>query len=247
MPTCMNKPLFPWIVFNDAGDGTGGGTTAPNPDEYLPGDAELSDDDFLAKRGFPRGVKKDDMEAEQRERYWRYESKKQQHHAAALRRENAEWEKLGKRDDVKSALDAQEQARREGLDTSQKAIEDARTEGKAAGVAEARNKFLAPAIEGKVVALTKGADETPEAALERVQGALKFVDVTKFLDDNGDLDAESIQTFAQSIGQVGGNDDGQGGDPLHQSLGRETLPPPGSSGSVGQYRKQAYERRTATK
>ncbi|ALJ22049.1 hypothetical protein [Microbacterium sp. No. 7] len=241
----MRKRIPPFIVLN--GTGTEGGGIVANPDEYLPGDADLNDTDFKAKRGFPRGTKKDDMEPAEREAYWRYEAKKQQHRADTVARENGEWAKLGSRDDVAATLAQQEQARRSNLDDAQKAIEDARTEGKQAGQAEARTKYLTPAIEGQIVGLTRASGETPNDAVERVRGALKFVDVTKFLDDKGDLDAEAIQTFAQSIAPVGGNDSDQGGDPLYQSLGREQMPAPGSAGSVGQYRKQAYERRTANK
>jgi len=240
----MPKPLFPWIKFVDSG---ADGSSTANPDEYLPGDADLNDDDFKAKRGFPRGVKKDDMEPEERERYWRYESKKQQHQADSLRRENDEWAKLGKRDDIKATLDQQEQHRRENLNDGQKAVEDARTEGRTAGETAARDKYLAPAVEGQVVAITRGTGETVEDATERVRGALAFVDVAKFLNDNGELDADKIQTFAQSIAPKDGNGNDQVGDPLYQSLGREALPQKGAAGSVAASRQAAYERNSTKK
>ena len=238
----MRRKVPPFIVFNGAGADGGGSKIVANPDEFLPGDADLSDTDFLAKRGFPRGVKKDDMEPEQRESYWRYESKKQQHRADAAIRENGEWEKLGKRDDLKTLIDSQEDARRKNLDDNQRAVEDARNEGRTAAQAEAQAKFLAPAIEGQVLGLTRTPGESVEHATARVKGALEFVDVTKFLNDDGNLDAEKVQTFAQSIAPKDGNDSDNNSDLLFQSLSREQLPAPGAAGSVAQYEQQVFDR-----
>lgn len=243
----MSKRIPPFIVFSGTGDDDKGGKNKPNPDEFLPGDSDLSDDDFKAKRGFPRNTKKDDMQPEERERYWRYESKKQQHRATTAERENAEWSKLGKRDEIQTALSDKEQQRRAGLDDNQKAVEDARNAGKSEATAAVTAKLLRPAIEGQVMGLTRTAGESIEDAKARVKGALEFADLTKFIGDDGELDADKIQTFAQSIAPTGSNDGDQGGDPLYQSLGREQMPPAGAAGSVAQYRKQAYDRRTPNK
>lgn len=241
----MFKPIPPWIVFII--DGTEGGGSTSNPDEFLPGDTDLSDDDFLAKRGFPRGTKKDDMTPEQAAASWRYESKKQQHEANQLRQQLTAYTGLGDFDALKQLKATAEAARLGSLPEQERAIEAARTEGAATARAEAAKTYLPLAIEGQLVALTVSVNEKPEDALKRVRGALSFVDVTKFLDENGALDAAQIQTFAQSIAQKDGNGNGEGGDPLHQSFQRQTLPKEGSAGSVAQHRQAAYERRSAKK
>ncbi len=239
----VRKRIPPFIVLNDGpgGDNPGGGNT-PNPDEFLPGDAALSDDDFKAKRGFPRNTKKDDMQPEEREHYWRYQSKKQQHEADALRRDNDEWKKLGKREDVANNLSEQERRRREGLDDSQKAIEDARNAGKAEAATELTAKLLRPAIEGQIIGLTRVAGESIEDAKARVAGALEFADLTKFIGDTGELDADKIQTFAQSIGPKDSNASPTPSDPLYDALSRSGGTPPPSAGSVDQYEKATYDR-----
>lgn len=240
----MRHRIPPFIVFNGEGgnDPQGGGNTTPNPDEFLPGDADLSDDDFKAKRGFPRNTKKDEMQPEEREHYWRYQSKKQQHEADAAKRELAEWSKLGKREDLAAKLSQEEQDRRAGLDDSQKAIEDARNAGKAEAATELTAKLLRPAIEGQIIGLTRVAGESIEDAKARVADALDFADLTKFIGDTGELDAEKIQTFAQSIGPKDSNASPTPSDPLYDALSRSGGTPPPSAGSVDQYEKATYDR-----
>lgn len=239
----VRKRIPPFLVFNDGGgDENKGGGNTPNPDEFLPGDADLSDDDFKAKRGFPRNTKKDEMQPEEREHYWRYQSKKQQHEADTAKRELAEWSKLGKREDLTAKLSQEEQARRDGLDDSQKAIEDARTAGKAEAVTEVTAKLLRPAIEGQVLGLTRSPGESIEDATARVRSALEFADLTKFIGDDGELDADKIQSFAKSIGPRDSNVSTPQGDQLYEALSRSGATPPPSSGSVDAYEKATYDR-----
>lgn len=55
-------------------------------------------------------------------------------------------------------------------------------------------------LEEQIVALTKGVNESSEAAYARVRRALEFADVTKFEGENGDLDAGRIERFANALG-----------------------------------------------
>jgi hypothetical protein len=194
---------------------------------------EKTDEEFLAENGFPQKTAVADMTPEQKAAYWHNQSKTQQKDADAFK-------KIGKTPaEIQKLIDDAEAARIAALSDADKALEKAKQEA-AAG---ASHKFLAPAIEGQVVALTRGANETPEDALARVKGALKYIDATKFLDANGDLDAAEIQTFAQSIAPVaGGGQNPQSGDLLHQVFGGATPPSGESGGSVAAYREAAAKR-----
>lgn len=214
----MFPKLPPFLAFNETPVEPG---TTPPPTEK-PGDA------------FPKDTPVAEMTPEQQVAYWRHQSKTQQKDADAFR-------KLGLTPEaIKKVLDDAEAARVAALGDQEKALDTARKEGQTAAVLTAQEKYLRPAIEGQVIGLTRTIGETPEDALTRVQGALQFVDVTKFLNDTGDLDAAKIQTFAQSIGPKDGNGESQS-DPLYDILSRQQAQQP-SSGSVDQYEKAAYER-----
>lgn len=229
----------PWLMFITAPDATGGdGNVDP---------ATLSAEEFRTKFGFPKDTKTDDMTDAEKAAYWRNESKKHQSEATAKARELGRWSGLGEFDAVSGLVTNAEAQRQQSLTEHERAMQAARAEASQQAEAAARGKYLTPAIEGQVVALTRTPQESPEDALERVRGAMQFVDVTRFLDENGDLNAAQIQTFAQSIGPKDGNASGQNGDPLFGALGRMSVPPAGSSGSVGTYREQAYKRRSSKK
>lgn len=238
----------PFLRFNgpDAGGSSnppapGADNATPNPDEFLPGDADLDDAAFLAKRGFPRKTEKADMTPEQQTASWRYESKKQQHRADALERDNREWGKLGNRDDLIAAQQQAEEARRNGLSDDQRsredAINDARTEGERAAAA----RLLPAAIESYVVAATKGADEKFEDALARVKTSLEYVDTSKFVDDKGAIDTTKLAAFAATLTPSNGKADPAPGDPLFQMLQRQTPPAPGGGSSIAEIRKRTRD------
>src|SRR5690606_16722327 len=108
-------------------------------------------------------------------------------------------------------------------DEQQRAIEQARTEGKAEGAREAGTAYLADAVKGMLIAHTKGATETFEQASERISGAIEFADLTKFIGENGVLDAEKVQTFASSIGSTDSGGTGAQSFPLFESMQRQSL------------------------
>lgn len=230
----MPRKRLPWLMFVtpdvDGGSSTppaaAGGTTPP----------EKTDEEFLAEFGFPRNTATDKMTAEQQAAYWRNMAKNKQTEAKA-------YAALGKTpDEIRQILADAEAARAAALTDSERALETVRTEATTAGMAAGRDKYLTPAIEGQVLGLTIRPGEDIEAARTRVQGALKFIDVTKFVDENGDLDADAIQTFAQSIGSTDSDGTAGGSDPLFTAMQRQHATPPGSSGSVDQYEADAYER-----
>lgn len=224
-------PLFapawhrPWLRFVDPVDGDNAG-------------GDPKDDDL----GFPKDTPVADMTPEQKAAYWHNQSKVQQRARETAEREASAYKKFGSVDDLQSAADAAEQARQAALSENDRALETARAEAKAEGAREAGGKYLAAAITGMLVAHTKGAQETFEDASARVAGAIEFADLTKFIGDNGELDAAKVQTFATSIGSTDSGGTGSQGFQLFESMQRQTPPAPGSTGSVAQMEQAVYDR-----
>lgn len=213
----------PWFRYFAPVEGEGGGT----------GSEDL---------GFPKDTPVKEMTPEQQAAYWHNQSKVQQKKFEDAEKVTKAYEKFGTVDDLQAAADDAEQARLAALDDNQKAIETARTAGKAEGVQEAGGKYLAVAVKGMLIAHTKGAQETFEDASARVAGAIEFADLSKFVGDNGELDAEKVQTFAKSIGSADSNGNESQSFPLFDSMQRQTLPAPGSTGSVAAMEQQIYDR-----
>lgn len=182
---------------------------------------------------FPSGTPVSSMTPEQKAEYWRHEAKKKQ---ALLK----PYEKLGPLENLTQKLSAADAAAQAALSEQERAVVAARTEGESAGFAKARELYAAGAIEASLVTLTRGNGETLEDASTRVQGALKFADVTKFISENGALDTEAIQTFAKSLGQTDSNGGNQQGDPLAGVLRRQAQIPTGQGGSVRQIEEARY-------
>lgn len=220
----MFKHLSPWIVFNTDPDNGGGGDQVQKPTI----DGETFD--------FPLATPVANMTPEQAGEYWRHEAKKAHKSAAG-------YQKLGSVEDVKAKISAADAAAQAALSDQERAITTARTEAEGEGFAKAREKFARPAVEGLLVASTRGAGETIDAATARVRGALEFVDVQKFITDDGELDAKKVETFAQSLGSGAGNGGHQqGGDSLHQVLGAGGSTTEGAGGSVAAYEEAARKR-----
>lgn len=202
---CTYRRLM-FVIDPDPNAGGGAVTPVSGDAEFLPADEQLSDDEFLAKRGFPRGVKREDLPVEQQLTSLRYEARKWQYLRDKDKSAVAAYSKFGSVDDLQSAADAAETARLASLDETGRAIEAAKAEGKAEAIAENGTKHLDTAVAGMLIALTKGAEETFDAAQARVAGAIEFADITKFVGENGTLDAAKVQTFAKSIGSAGNGD-----------------------------------------
>lgn len=236
----MFKPCPPWLMFNGT-DASGG-----NADR-----ATLSPEDFLTRFGFPKDTPLDDMSVEQKAAYWRDKSKGFQKDAENAQRDLQKWSALGEFDTVSRTVSDVEAERQRNLSDAERAQEAARQAQAAAlssAEATARQKYLPTAIEAQIVAQTIKPGEKLEDATKRVQSAMQFVDVNRFVTTDGEIDAGLIQTFAQSIApaDAGGNPRG-GGDPLAGLMGRQSLPAPGAAGSVAEARRQTRERLTTKK
>lgn len=219
----------PWFRYVDPVDGAGAGTPKPGDDG---GDL-----------GFPKDTPTDQMTPEQKAAYWHHQSKVQQKKFEDADKKLGAYSKFGTVDELQAAADAAEQARRDGLDDNQRALEQARADAKAEGAREAGAKLLSAALTGMLIAHTKGAQESFEDASKRVAGAIEFADLTKFVGADGELDAEKVQTFAKSIGSADSDSTpAPSGLTLAAVMQGQTLPPSGSTGSVAQMEQAAYDR-----
>lgn len=214
--------------------------TPPAPGAPVPTPPPATDD-----LGFPKDTPVDQMTPDQKAAYWHNQSKVQQKAREEAEKSANAYKKFGSVDELQSAADAAEAARVAALDDNQKAIEAAKAAAKAEAIAEHGSKHLGTAVKGMLIALTKGASETFEAATSRVEGAIEFADLTKFVGENGELDAAKVQTFATSIGSTD-----SGGTPpesfqLFDAMQRQNVPAPGSTGSVEAMEKATYDRLTS--
>lgn len=220
----------PWFRYVDAAPGGEAGTPPAAP----PAGEDL---------GFPKDTPVDQMTDTQKVAYWQNQSKVQQKKFEESDRAAKAYGKFGTIEELQSAADAAETARRAALDDNQRAIETARAEGKAEALAESGTKHLGTAVKGMLIALTKGMGETFEVAQSRVEGAIEFADLTKFIGEDGELDAAKVQTFAQSIGSAGNGDNTQQDwrDRLRDDHQNRIPPAPGASGSVAAMEQAHYD------
>jgi hypothetical protein len=216
----------------EAGTPPAPGAPAPTP----PADADL---------GFPKDTPVDQMTPEQASAYWKNQTKVQQKAREDAEKAANAYKKFGTVEEMQEAADAAETARIAALDDNQKAIEAAKAAARAEAAAEHGTKHLGTAVKGMLIALTKGASETFEAASSRVEGAIEFADLTKFIGDNGELDAAKVQTFATSIGSTDSDGAQPGGFQLFDAMQRQNVPAPGSTGSVAAIEQATYDRLTS--
>lgn len=194
--------------------------------------------------GFPKDTPVEQMKPEEQAAYWKNQSKTQQRAREEAERAKTAYSKFGTVEELQSAADAADAARIAALDDNQRAIEAAKTAAKAEAAAEFGNKHLGTAVKGLLIALTKGASETFEAATSRVEGAIEFADLTKFVGEDGELDAAKVQTFATSIGSKDSGGTGSEGFPLFEAMQRQSTPAPGGTGSVAAIEAAAYKQMT---
>lgn len=234
----MFKKKPPYLMFNGtdpapAGGGTGTVTPpatppAPTPDPAPAATPPANDP------GFPANTPLAEMTAEQQAAYWRNESKKHQKTAESFTKSGLT------PDEVQAVAAQRERDRQAAMSDADRAAETARAEGRA----QAETSHLTSAVEAQVAAMTMRPGEDFAAATARVKGALEFVDVRRFVDENGVLDANKIQTFAGSLGTSAPAEAPQpGGDPLTRVLMGHQPPAP-SAGSVTSYEDATYKRLT---
>lgn len=194
--------------------------------------------------GFPKNTPVEQMTPEQEAAYWKNQSKVQQKAREDAEKAAKAYEKFGTPEALQSAHDAAEQNRQAALSEADRMLEQAKAASKAEGISEGTSKVLGSAVKGWLVALTKGANETLEAATSRVEGAIEFADLTKFVGENGELDAAKVQTFATSIGSKDSGGTSPESFPLYEAMQRQSTPAPGGTGSVAAIEAAAYKQMT---
>lgn len=183
--------------------------------------------------GEPPFVPVNERTPEERAAYWHEESKKQQKVRDA-------YGKLGSVDDVKAKLAELEELKRGPRTDQQKADDDARTAAERNGAAKATLNLAPYAVTMAVVALTRAADEDIAAATERVSKQMQFIDISKFLNDDGEIDPEFVQTYADSLGSSAPQTPPPS-DPLAQMMRQQRPPANGHAGTMNDAYQKAYE------
>lgn len=224
----------PFLMFDHEPEPTGGGNGTPPAQD--PPKPTLDGESF----DFPLATPLSSMTPEQKAEYWRHEAKKKQ---SLLK----PWERLGSIDDVNAKLTAADAAAAASLTDQEKAVNEARTAGESAGFEKARDSFAKPAVQAILVARTQRADETPEDAQARVKSVVDALNVAAFVNENGELDAAKVESFAQSLAPMDSNGGTNSGDPLADVLRRQAQIPPGSGGSVKSIEDEAYARLSTKK
>lgn len=167
---------------NSGGSGDAGGNGGSN-DNGGSSDNGAKDDDkdtSLNEHGYPKNTAIQDMTPEQQAAYWKYHSRKNEN----LLKASVPKDRF---DEVQSELD---KVRRESLSEAEKAQEDA----KRAGYQEALQKLGPRLVHQTLKAAVAGRVDD-----DRIKEYLEFVDVTKFLDKNGDVDTDKVERFAEGI------------------------------------------------
>lgn len=192
-------------------DGGGGGADPVDP----PVDPANPD------KGFPDNTPLDQMTVEQREAYWKFQSKKHEKEANSRR----------DYDDLKLKADELAQLKAANATAEEKALEDARREGENTGA----QRYLKDAVMGRFQGITKKTDE-------EVATIFEHVDALSFTDDKGDIDTEKLKKYAAAFGSSGAGDSNE--DVVAAALRRQRQAGGGSGSSIADKRKQVRESMT---
>ena len=181
----VNQPMWHNVLaFFAAGadggsGGSGGSGSTPNEsggNEPTPTPTPPAND--AGEHGFPKDTPTEQMTVEQREAYWRYHARKHEKRA----KEREDYDAI-KRENEK--LKAQNQTEAE------RAIEEARKEGKSEAEKEWAVKLARSELRGALSGRGLEGD--------KLEDALTFVDFNQFLDDNGDVDSVKVQRYSDTV------------------------------------------------
>lgn len=171
-----------------SGGGTGGGTGGSGGSGK-----ESARDDEGRDLGFPKDTPVAEMDAKQEAAYWRHQSKKHE-------QRNREWlDAAG----GKSAADLKadrEKREREQMTPAEQQLVDARKEGREAALTEVRPQFVRMAFNTALAHIEKD---------EERQELIDTLDLSKFLDDKGNVDTAKVATVAQRLAPAGKGEGGR--------------------------------------
>lgn len=154
---------------------------------------ENARDDEGRDLGFPKDTPIAEMDAKQEAAYWRHQSKKHE-------QRNREWlDAAG----GKSAADLKaerEQREREQMTPAEQQLTDAKNQGREEALNEVRPQFVRMAFNTALAHIEKD---------EERQELIDTLDLTKFLDDKGNVDTGKVATVAQRLAPAGKGTGGQ--------------------------------------
>lgn len=189
----MRRLRHPFLMFNtdpDEGGGGGGGTTTQTQ-------TTERTDKAGGDKGFPENTPWRDMEPEEQVAYWQHQARKHENTAKAR----------GDYDQLKAAADRLAELERQQMSPDQQAIEDAKREAREAALAEARTSVAERLVTAELRAALAG-----RLPADKIAGQVEFLDHSKFLTPEGEVDTDKVTNYANGIAPSGGTwpDMGQG-------------------------------------
>ncbi len=174
-------------------DGTGGGGTPPPADPPADPPPPAADD-----KGFPADTPIAEMSVEQREAYWKHQARKH---------EQAWKDKAGdltpeQVDQLRQAAAELEQFKRQNLSDQERAIADARDQAAAEAREQARRE-----IGGELVAARIEAAAAGRLTGEQLEALVDSIDRTKYLADDGKVDADKVKALVDRLAPPAGDND----------------------------------------
>lgn len=183
-------PIWPVMGGDESEDAAAQAAAAQAAAEQAATDAAAAER-AAAERGFPAETPVSEMTAPQQAAYWKHQARQHEGRVKALGVTP---------DEVKALRDKAARADQLEYDLASdkdKAVADAKKAAEQEAAAKARPQIVAAKLEA--AAARKGVDE---ASLTK---ALQFVDSSKFLTDQGEIDADKVTDFIQSIAPGMGN------------------------------------------
>lgn len=204
---------------------------APLFDEGDDPDGQGGGDDAKPE-GFPPNTPLDQMTPEQQLAYWKYHARQHENQEKALKKQLADLPALKQKAEQYDQLEQQNKTEHE------RELDAAREEALQQGEILGASRYLSAAVKAEFRALTGKAKEDVDAAFAHV-------DVSTFIDDDGELDHVAIENFAKTFGAA--DDDRDSHDPAREVLNRHRRGSQPSGGSVKALMEQRKESLGLTK
>lgn len=171
-------------------------------------------------KGFPEGTPLEQMNAEQREAYWKHQARKHEDRNKAYG--GLTTEELAA---LREKADKHDALERELMSDKDKSV----AEAKDAAVAEATATYIPMLVQAKLEAAAALKGVTPES----LQASIEFIDTSKFVSSNGkDVDAAKVSAFIEGIAP-GKGDTRKGPTATGHGSGFGRQPATGQPGEAG--------------
>jgi len=148
----------------------------------------------VGPNGFPESTPIADMKPEHQAAYWKHQSRKHEDTAKA----RADYEAIkAERDQLKASTQTD----------AEKAITDARADERAKAEKDTAGKYQARLVAAEV----KAALASTKFPADKIAGQVEFLDHTKFLTADGEVDADKVKQYAAGLAPTGGTWPDMGG------------------------------------